>query len=52
MRVDLRSLFKYVDLKKKLVGYPFIISFEGQSVPSGSQEIWMPFFGEPSFGFF
>jgi hypothetical protein len=38
LRPTLRVFFRYVDLKKKYVGYPSVINFEGQS-GSGSQEI-------------
>jgi hypothetical protein len=36
LRPTLRVFFMYVDLKKKRVGYPSVMNFEGQS---GSQEI-------------
>jgi hypothetical protein len=36
LRPTLRIFFGYVDLKKKRVGYPSVINFEGQS-GSGSQ---------------
>jgi hypothetical protein len=31
LRPTLRVFFRYVDLKKKRVGYPSVMSFEGQS---------------------
>jgi hypothetical protein len=38
-RPTLRVFFRYVDLKKKRIGYPSVMNFEGQS-GSGSQEIY------------
>jgi hypothetical protein len=38
LRPTLKVFFRYFDLEKKRVGYPSIMSFEGQS-GSGSQEI-------------
>jgi hypothetical protein len=38
LRPTLRVFFRYVDLKKKRVGYPSVMNFEGQ-LGSGSQEI-------------
>jgi hypothetical protein len=38
LRLTLGVFFRYVDLKKKRVGYQSVMNFEGQS-GSGSQEI-------------
>jgi hypothetical protein len=38
IKTDPKSFFWYVDLKKKRVGYPSVMNFEGKS-GSGSQEI-------------
>jgi hypothetical protein len=44
LRPTLKVFFRYFNLEKKRVGYPSVMSFEGQS-GSGSQEICVVFAG-------
>jgi hypothetical protein len=45
IKTDPRSIFVYVDLKKKRVGYPWVMNFEDQSASESQEMIFYDLFG-------